>query len=336
MRFRRAIRSSLSIILSLPLASAAWGAELPKLGADPNKVSISGLSSGAFMAVQYDVAFSASTMGVGVVAGGPYNCTYVNLGGTKTCMEGSPIGIASYNAALGFAMWGQINPVANIAKQKVYLFSGTSDIVVKQSVMDSVRDFYRLAKVPAANLVYENKSDAGHAFISDAFGNACATNQPPYVNECTVGGSPYDQPAAILGHIYGPLKPKTKTLSAQPIPFDQTPYARPLSSLASTGYLYVPANCRIAGTKCAVHVVFHGCLQSAESVGDAVYAKLGYNEWADANDIIVLYPQVNKNILPINPNGCWDWWGYSGLNFQTKSGTQLQAIHAMVERLTSR
>ncbi|WP_218647566.1 hypothetical protein [Sphingobium lactosutens] len=51
------------------------------MGADPARISISGLSSAAFMAVQYDVAFSASTIGVGVVAGGPYNCVYVNVGG---------------------------------------------------------------------------------------------------------------------------------------------------------------------------------------------------------------------------------------------------------------
>jgi len=336
MRIRRIIESLLAIALSFPLvAASASGEDLPKLGADAKRVSISGLSSGAFMAVQYDVAFSASTIGVGVVAGGPYNCSYVNMVGITTCMQGSPSGAASYNAAIGFQTLGKIDPIAHIAKQKVYLFSGTSDSVVKQSVMDAVRDFYQMLKVPAASLIYMNTTDAGHAFISQDFGNGCNTNQAPYVNECSVGGALYDQPAAILGHIYGTLKPKANALSAQPVAFDQTTYAGPTSSMAAAGYLYVPAACRGAGAKCAVHVVFHGCLQSAESVGDAVYAKLGYNEWADTNGIIVLYPQVNKNVVPVNPNGCWDWWGYSGLDFQTQSGTQIAAIHAMVKTLTS-
>jgi len=61
---------------------------LPALGADPGRVSVSGLSSGGFMAVQYDVAFSASTIGAGIVAGGPYNCAYVNRGGIEACTGG--------------------------------------------------------------------------------------------------------------------------------------------------------------------------------------------------------------------------------------------------------
>jgi len=37
--------------------------------------SISGLSSGAFMTVQFHLAYSASFAGVGVIAGGPFRCS---------------------------------------------------------------------------------------------------------------------------------------------------------------------------------------------------------------------------------------------------------------------
>ena len=47
---------------------------LPAYKGDPQGTSVSGLSSGAFMAVQYQVAFSASVKGAGIVAGGPYYC----------------------------------------------------------------------------------------------------------------------------------------------------------------------------------------------------------------------------------------------------------------------
>ena len=33
----------------------------------------------------------------------------------------------------------------------------------------------------------------------------------------------------------------------------------------------------------------------------------GYNNWADNNKLLVLYPQVNKSVIPSNPEGCWDW-----------------------------
>jgi poly(3-hydroxybutyrate) depolymerase len=103
--------------------------------------------------------------------------------------------------------------------------------------------------------------------------------------------------------------------------------------MADTGYLYVPQNCTAAGTRCKVHVALHGCMQSAESVGDKFYTETGYNNWADNNNILVLYPQVNKSSIPSNPKGCWDWWGYSGRNYAFKSGPQMKAIKAMINRL---
>ena len=38
--------------------------------------------------------------------------------------------------------------------------------------------------------------------------------------------------------------------------------------------------------------------------GDAFAAGAGYNEWAEANKLLVLYPQVaSSKIAPMNPNG---------------------------------
>jgi hypothetical protein len=44
-----------------------------------SKVAVSGISSGAFMAVQLHVAYSSVFKGVGVLAGGPYYCSEVWL-----------------------------------------------------------------------------------------------------------------------------------------------------------------------------------------------------------------------------------------------------------------
>jgi poly(3-hydroxybutyrate) depolymerase len=83
-------------------------------------------------------------------------------------------------------------------------------------------------------------------------------------------------------------------------------------------------------------VAFHGCKQSAAVVGNDFYSNTGYNYWADSNNIIVLYPQVNASTVPFNPDGCWDWFGYTGQDYALKSGSQLTAIHAMVGRLTTK
>jgi hypothetical protein len=106
----------------------------------------------------------------------------------------------------------------------------------------------------------------------------------------------------------------------------------------------VPASCA-AQEPCRLHVALHGCLQSVGNIGDDFVKHAGYNEWADTNHIIVLYPQtqaVGLTSLGItNPQACWDWWGYLDANptesptYLLKSGKQISAIKAMIDRVTS-
>lgn len=75
-------------------------------------------------------------------------------------------------------------------------------------------------------------------------------------------------------------------------------------SMDTQGYIYVPTSC--LQNKCLLHVAFHGCAQGKYKVGDVYARNSGYNQVADLNNIIILYPQA-KQILTTNPNGCWDW-----------------------------
>ena len=79
----------------------------------------------------------------------------------------------------------------------------------------------------------------------------------------------------------------------------------------SEGYVYVPTGCATeaqVAVPCRLHVAFHGCGQSVVTVRDAFFWQAGYNRWAEANNIVVLYPQLTTR--QFNPEGCWDWWGY--------------------------
>jgi hypothetical protein len=58
----------------LSAASRAEGLALRAYNAAIGDSSISGISSGAFMAVQFGFAWSSIIRGVGVVAGGPFYC----------------------------------------------------------------------------------------------------------------------------------------------------------------------------------------------------------------------------------------------------------------------
>ena len=64
------------------------------------------------------------------------------------------------------------------------------------------------------------------------------------------------------------------------------------NSLNTVGYVYVPTACQ-KGASCVLHVNFHGCQQTLADIGTQYVEHVGLNEWAEANNIIVLYPQVS-------------------------------------------
>ena len=59
--------------------------------------------------------------------------------------------------------------------------------------------------------------------------------------------------------------------------------------------------------------------------------KSGFARWADTNRLVILFPQVAGSV--VNPHGCWDWWGYSDIDYLGKDAPQIAAIWAMAERL---
>ena len=88
------------------------------------------------------------------------------------------------------------------------------------------------------------------------------------------------------------------------------------------------------GHKC---IALHGCQQSAEFVSDAFAAGAGYNQWAEANKLLVLYPQVTSSkIAPLNPLGCWDWWGYTSEDYATREAPQIKMIEATIDAIAGR
>lgn len=290
------------------------------------------------LAVQLQVAYSASIVGAGVVAGGPYYCAANNMLYASICMGQVPFmppnPALMVTAAKDFAKASLIDPLSNLSRRQVYVFSGTDDSIVRQPAVDATVSFFQQVGVKGAQLQYVNKMPTGHAVITPSYGNDCAANAAPYISHCSIDNNGYDQAQALLQHIYGPLQPRVATPAGQIINFNQRTYASTATGMADTGYLYVPPSCSAKGANCKVHVAIHGCKQSAESVGNQFYTDTGYNNWADSNQLLVLYPQVNKSVVPSNPEGCWDWWGYTGANYAYKSGAQMKAIKAMVNRLT--
>jgi poly(3-hydroxybutyrate) depolymerase len=328
---RRAAVQAAALPLALLAAFAAFAAAatpLPSLVLDPAQTTVSGLSSGGFMAVQVHVAYSATfAKGAGIVAGGPFYCAQDSIvTATGPCMthSGSTNVPTLVSTTKNWAASGAIDAVSNLAGSKVYLYSGTNDQTVVQAVMNDLQTYYA-SFVPAANVVYNKTVASGHAMITDDYGSACSSTQSPYINDCNV-----DLAGAMLQQLYGTLNARNDgTLGGTFTEFDQTAFVSG-HGMAATGWVYVPADCA-GGATCRLHVVFHGCHQNTADVGQQYVRNTGYNRWADTNRIVVLYPQTSDAAT----NSCWDWWGYDSANYAKKSGPQMAAVKAMVDRLAS-
>ena len=305
------------------------------LNAHATKFSVSGLSSGAFMTVQMQVAYSADILGAGVIAGGPFYCSEGSaLSSTTDCMSLPDLidlsDLTEYTAAR--VKDGSIDNTSNMASHQVFLFSGTLDTVVNQGVMKKLAT-YLGHYVPAGNIVTEFNVASEHAFITDDFGGICAYLGIPFINNCGI-----DTAGIILQQIYGTLSPKVSSVSKNYFSFKQSQYFSSddwdIAVMADEGFLYVPTACQGNYAACKLHVVLHGCGENyLESFSTVIY-NAGYSQWAEANNIVLLFPQASVDLF-VNPMGCWDWWGYTNSNFALKSGIQMAGVYAMTQNLPS-
>lgn len=331
--------------------------------------SVSGLSSGAFMAVQLHVAHSASFVGAGIVAGGPYRCAELFRGAAPLAEDACiltalQIGMAPLTEStapdarrcLALAREAEadrlIDPLSHLASQRVYLFTGSCDQVVHPRVVARTRAFYELLGIQGERLAYVDHIPAGHALITDNLEDSeLSLNCPPYLNN---GG--FMQSHHILQHLYPGLNPPARRLSGELLRFDQTEFfaADPRANMSRFGYAYVPQSVA-DGAPARVHIALHGCKQgynytdyvygradraNRPPYGSRYVSSTGYNAIADSNQLIVLYPQAegSDNTGTQNPDGCWDWWGYTARDaaapdYFSQQAIQIRAIHDMLKRL---
>jgi len=344
-----------ALVSSVTFASNA----LPKLNAMASQSSISGLSSGAFMATQYHIAYSKDLVGVAAIAGGPWQCAASNplnpnplttATSTCTCLKGFPcpyLGAPFPNVehiislAKTAELEGEIDALSNILDDKVYLFSGKQDKTVLTPVVDSANQFYQSLGVKEGQIQYEDQLNAGHAFITDIDTDLdCPVSQTPFINDCQ-----YQQASKLLTTIYGELKTPVDYKEENLLRFDQKEfvpkYRFNISSMNQDAYVYIPTSCQQDASNCRVHVALHGCEQGMQSMQDRFVKGTGYLNVAESNDLIVLFPQVNtSSYIPYNPKGCWDFWGYTNnswppYNYYTKDAIQMRSIKAMLDQLTS-
>ncbi|MVU80036.1 prolyl oligopeptidase family serine peptidase [Nocardia sp. ET3-3] len=300
---------------------------------------VAGVSSGGYMANQLHVAYSGTFKGAGIFTAGPYDCAQDNVStALESCMNThmarkTPAQLEQETKDRANA--GTVDPVSGLSGSKVYLYHGTSDTTVAAAVNDDLATYYRDL---GANVVYNNSTAAGHSWVSPLGPVSCSTTASPFINNCD-NDPEHDMLAQLLGNV----KPAgASALTGKLIQFDQGQYTGGSAgsiSMDDKGFAYVPSSCA-SGTSCTLLVALHGCKQgysfsdSNGTIGDTFMKDANLNEYADTNDIIVLYPQAITT-TGSNPQGCWDWWGYTNNAYAEHNGPQMKAIMSMVTALTT-
>jgi len=315
---------------SPPANSVKWDATKFKLR---SQITTSGISAGAFVAVQFGVSFSQYVTGTGVLAGGPFYCAADSeITALTACMsQPSSLSTATLVQAMQTAEQnGDIDPISNLGK--FYLYSGLFDYTVFTGVVKALEAQLLGVGVAKANISTEYNVPSGHCVSTDSYGNFCVLTESPWINDCL-----YDAVGAFLNFFYKGLKPKASLPSSinwvtidldNYMPSGWTAYG---ASLSSTAYMYVPSQCSGNTTTCTLHIVWHGCQQGYGQLGDTFITHAGYIQWAITNNMIVLFPQAAESIE--NPEGCFDWWGYVSSDYSFKTGVQMAGVRNLAVAL---
>jgi len=211
---------------------------------------------------------------------------------------------------------GAVADTAKLADDRVWLFHGKQDSVVAAEVSKAAADIYA-EFLPAGQIRSVVDVESGHSFPTRGRGSACSEYKPPYVSDCD-----YDAAGEMLQYLYPGLEaPGSETdLKLQETSLPGAAEA----GMSDVAYLFVPPACDGGGSACPLHLVLHGCAQSAVSVGTDFIEQSGYLPWAARNGIVLAFPQVTPSA--VNPLGCWDWWGYAGPDYLWRSGKQMKVL----------
>jgi poly(3-hydroxybutyrate) depolymerase len=331
---------SIVSISAIMLAACGSPSSTPKTSVqkDDPVISVSGLSSGAYMAMQFHLSFSEKVIGSGLIAGGPYYCAQGSIGtALKNCVANpdSTIDLSALAATINdYQQSGKLADSKYNQNDKVWLLHGTLDTRINKVVADQLAAQTRTLFTPE-NIKYVNDQAFAHLMPTLNNGDSCTESASPFIGNCN-----YDAAGELLKHITQMPQPKSAKsndeLSRQLLTFKQSEYAgEHAATLGENAFLFVPEACKDS-MNCDIHISFHGCNQNTEAVENEYAKNAGFNAWADTNNLIVLYPQTKKSaFMPLNPQACWDWWGYTGADYANKDGEQIKAVMALVENIPS-
>lgn len=368
------IRRTFVAVVLLASASAAPALDAPPtLNLDQRKFTVSGLSSGAAMAVQMGVAHSARVRGIGIVSGPPYLCAqgFVTKA-TNDCLTlgrtwlrelfGPMFGLSLFSSGerdievqdliadtKKLAQRDRIDPVANMAGQRIWEYRGSEDRVVGAKASAAQHAFF----LHFNGLIVRGEPRATPHTLptNDPAQGACDVSDEDFVSGCD-----FDAVGFMLRSLYKKPRARANDGAGQWYALRQADYvpvapgmsdpeaAMRMLGLAESAHVFVPERC--LEEKCGIHVALHGCQQGMTDEAFQAFSEGGgYTRWAGPLRLVLLFPRVDA-IKPLergnwdsvgNPMGCWDWWGYTTPTdlhgYATRDAPQIRTLMNMVDKL---
>lgn len=302
---------------------------------DPNSVTVGGISTGGAFASQFLVAYSSLVKGAGIFAAATNYCFYF-YNASLTCKD-FPEEVDLDSLIIQTRILedlGEIDATNNLATAQVFISHGLKDATVNPGFAQLTKNYFELWLADSTHLSMLDDLPANHAVMTNGRGSECGIANPPlFVEDCG-----YESIEAMFNHLYDGMKPTnafghwTGTIGT----FSQNEYFRSYASQGDLAYYYVPKICEEdVDANCLLHVYFHGCTMSATDIGTQFFLQSGLLEMADANNIVLILPQLKSDASVGNPYGCWNWNGYLGdfenALYGSKNAVQMEGIYNMIK-----
>ena len=260
---------------------------------------------------------------------------------------------------------GTIDGVGNLSSSQLYFYRGTHDTCYKTGTEEATLSFYSRLTLDRGNgnrFAYEGSVGSNHAMPTVAWGAPCGgkgNKSFSYIEKCG-----YDGAGAVLQHMYRQaLMPPKNGTAPVPVPgnllqFDRSAYwvnaSRPelknpdlpadgSAGLSDKAYTYVPEKCRKrerhrgggAAAPCKMHLYHHGCGGPwGSTFYEGVSRHGGFNQWAEENGIVVVYPAMRSwGETGQSKGGCWDGYAQTGADYGLQSGAQISVVINLIRQV---
>ncbi len=268
------------------------------------------------MAVQFHVAHSSLVNGVGVVAAGPYYCAENSLRhALGRCMKGDePIAVGRTGRGHERTRAGRPHRPDREPGQRPRVDlprrgrSGRG-----QAGGRCTAGVLRTAGGSRAACSARNLPAAGHTFPAAAENlQDCGKTDTPFVGSCGIDGA-----RQMLEHLYGPFGAPGRRRQAGHAGAILAVVVREggRRRRARRARVALRASGLLGQRRCRALSPARrfSRLQAGRFVRERCVRAAGRLPGrCRRGRIVVLFPQVEPSFQPLNPNGCWDWWGYGG------------------------